>query len=113
MTAVSDPPIMIYTTFPSIEAAEEVGSALVEMKLAACVNILPQMLSIYEWQGKMEKAQEAVMLIKTRKSCQQKAVEETTSRHPYDTPAVLVIDITGGNNAYFRWIADQTTPQAE
>ena len=108
MTERINPPIMVYTTFPTNEIAEDVGGALVDKKLAACVNILPTMISIYEWEGKMERSNEVVMLIKTSKSIEERVIEEVTRLHPYDTPAILVIDLSGGNNAYLKWIGDQT-----
>ncbi|MBV9968472.1 MAG: divalent-cation tolerance protein CutA, partial [Xanthobacteraceae bacterium] len=63
-----DRAVMLYTTFPSLVEAENAGKALVEDRLAACVNILPGMISHYRWQGTVERAEEAVMLIKTRAS---------------------------------------------
>ncbi len=60
--------VLVYTTWPSIVEAERAGRAIVEQKLAACVNILPGMISHYRWQGKIERAEEAVMLVKTRAS---------------------------------------------
>ena len=60
--------VFVYTTWPSVVEAENAGRALIERKLAACVNILPGMISHYRWEGKVERAEEAVMIVKTRAS---------------------------------------------
>lgn len=101
-------PILIYTTLPSLEEARRVGGALVERRLAACVNILPGMVAVYEWQGAMEEGQEAAMLIKTRRGLQERAIDALLELHPYETPAALVLEVGGGSAAFCAWIADQT-----
>ncbi|MGI9382513.1 MAG: divalent-cation tolerance protein CutA [Methyloligellaceae bacterium] len=108
-----DQPILIYTTFASPDDAKAVGGALVEARLAACVNIFPGMTSIYEWEGAAEEAGECAMLIKSRRGLQAQVLEETTRLHPYDTPALLVIPIDGGGSDYLAWIAAQTRPLTE
>jgi periplasmic divalent cation tolerance protein len=100
--------VMVYTTFPDAEAAAAVGRALVGARLAACVNILPTMTSIYHWEGRCETAAEAVMLIKTRASLADAVVEAIRARHSYDVPAIVVLDIAGGAAPYLAWIASET-----
>ena len=107
-----DAPILIYTTFAEPADARRVGKALVEARLAACVNIFEGMTAIYEWQGALEEAGETAMLIKTRRGLQARALEEAKRQHPYDTPALLVIPIDGGGAEFFAWIAAQTRPGA-
>lgn len=107
-----DDPILIYTTFAEPADARRVGKALVEARLAACVNIFEGMTAIYEWQGALEEAGETAMLIKTRRGLQNQALEEAKRQHPYDTPALLVIPIDGGGAEFFAWIAAQTQPGA-
>ena len=85
-------PLLIYTTFETFDDARRVGRELVQARLAACVNIIPSMTSIYEWQGELGENSEVVMLIKTRKACQEKALAKAREFHPYDTPALLVIE---------------------
>lgn len=104
----SDNAILIYTTFPSIEEAESAGSQLVHSKLAACVNIFPSMVSIYKWEGKAERSIEAAMLIKTRKELEISVLEKTKQIHPYETPALLVLDAQRSDEAFFSWICEQT-----
>ncbi len=101
---------MIYSTFPDTATATQVGERLVRDELAACVNILPQMTSIYHWEGKLLRDEEAVMLIKTRSSLASRVVSEIEALHPYDTPAVLVLEIASGAQGYLAWLLSQTQP---
>lgn len=104
----NDKAILVYTTFPSAEAAEAVGGALVEAGLVACANIIPGMVSIYVWRGERAREQEVVMLLKTTPALAERVVEEVCRRHPYETPAVLVIPIAGGSLPFLDWIGGQT-----
>lgn len=104
----NDKAVLVYTTFPSLDGAEEVGGALVDAGLAACVNILPGMIAIYSWQGAREREAEAVMLVKTHAARADAVMAEIRERHPYDTPALIVVPIAGGDSGYLSWIAEQT-----
>ena len=101
-------PVLIYTTFPSLEDAKRVGDALVAARLAACVNMFPGMISIFEWQGAREEASEVAMIIKTRASLTEAVLAETKRLHPYELPALLVLPTEGGSAEYCGWIASQT-----
>lgn len=105
----NDKPVLIYSTFPSPEAAAAVGNELVEAHLAACVNILPGMTSIYRWEGKIAKEAEAVMIIKTRASLAEAVIAATRRRHTYTNPALLVIPVEGGSADYLGWLMQETT----
>jgi periplasmic divalent cation tolerance protein len=105
-----DRAVMLYTTFPSLVEAEKAGKTLVEDRLAACVNILPGMISHYRWQGAVERAEEAVMLIKTRASLAEPVRAAVKASHPYETPAILVLPIESVDETYFAWIMDSTKP---
>lgn len=107
-----DTPILIYTTFGSEADAKRVGRALVEARLAACVNIFPGMISIFEWEGALDEAGEVAMLIKTRSGLKQKTLDAAGQLHPYETPALLVIETSGGSDAFANWIAEQTAVQS-
>jgi periplasmic divalent cation tolerance protein len=104
----TDRPAFVYTTFPSLEDAERVGEALVAGRLAACVNIFPGMISIYEWKGKREHADEVAMIIKTRLSLSEAVMAETKRLHPYELPALIVLSTEGGSDEYCGWIFAQT-----
>jgi periplasmic divalent cation tolerance protein len=108
-----DRAVMLYTTFPSLVEAEKAGQALVEDRLAACVNILPGMISHYRWQGAVERAEEAVMLIKTRASLAEPVRAAVKASHAYETPAILVLPIESVDETYFAWIMDSTKPSVE
>ena len=105
----NDKLVLIYSTFPSAEAAATVGESLVTARLAACVNILPGMLSIYEWEGQLHRDPEAVMIIKTRAALAPAVVAAIAERHTYDTPAIVVLPIEGGAAPYLDWVRNQTS----
>lgn len=107
----NDKPVLIYSTFPSAEAAEAVGTALVEQHLAACVNIMGAMTSIYRWEGKITRDAEAVMIIKTRSGLVDAAIKEVKARHSYTNPALMVIPVEGGSADYLGWLMGETTPK--
>jgi periplasmic divalent cation tolerance protein len=100
--------VFVYTTWPTTVEAEEAGRALVEKKLAACVNILPGMISHYRWQGKVERAEEAVMIVKTRASLAAAVSEAVKDLHPYDTPAILVMPLESVEGTYLGWLLAET-----
>ncbi|MFG1268854.1 divalent-cation tolerance protein CutA [Xanthobacter sp. DSM 14520] len=97
-------PRIVYTTFPSREAAENVARALVAERLVACANILPGMVSVYRWEGQVERADEVVMILKTTDARASDVVEAVRARHPYEVPAILVLPVEGGLATYLGWI---------
>jgi periplasmic divalent cation tolerance protein len=103
-----DTPILVYATFPSSDEAERIGGRLVDDGLAACVNILPGMVSIYVWQGQRQRDSECAMIIKSRAALADRIVETVRSLHPYDNPALVVLDITAGSPPFLDWIMKQT-----
>lgn len=100
--------VFVYTTYPSIVEAERAGRALVERHLAACVNILPGMISHYRWQGALERADEVVMLIKTRASLAEAVRADVKAGHSYETPAILVLPVESVDQAYLAWVMAET-----
>jgi periplasmic divalent cation tolerance protein len=100
--------VFVYTTYPSIVEAEEAGRAIVERRLAACVNILPGMISHYWWQGALERGEEVVMIIKTRASLAEGVRQAVKERHSYATPAIAVIPLESVDQAYLGWILAET-----
>lgn len=105
--------VFVYTTYPSLVEAEKAGRAVVERRLAACVNILPGMISHYWWEGKVERGEEVVMIVKTRASLAEMVTAAVKELHPYTTPAVLVVPLESVDQAYFDWILEETeTDQA-
>ena len=102
--------VFVYTTYPSVVEAEQAGKSLVERRLAACVNILPGMISHYRWQGAVERGEEAVMIVKTRASAAEAVRAVVKEMHSYDTPAILVIPIASVDEAYQRWLLAESDP---
>src|SRR5579859_6195171 len=100
--------VLVYTTWPAIVEAERAGRALVERHLAACVNILPGMISHYWWQGAIERAEEVVMIIKTRAALADDVRATVKALHPYTVPAILVLPIEGGEAGYLDWLMRET-----
>jgi len=100
--------IFVYTTYPSAVEAEKAGRALVERSLAACVNILPGMISLYRWEGAIERGEEAVMIIKTRASLAEAVRAAVREMHAYETPAILVIPLESVDAAYLGWMLAET-----
>lgn len=106
----NDKPVLIYSTFPRGESAAEAGRHLVESRLAACVNILPHMTSIYRWEGEVRQDDETVMVIKTRSGLADSVIAAVAERHPYDNPALLVLPIASGASNFLAWVASETAP---
>ena len=100
--------VFVYTTYPSLVEAETAGRCLVEDKLCACVNILPGMVSLYSWQGAVERAEEVVMIIKTRAGLIEPVRAAVKRMHSYTTPAILVISIEQVDPDYHAWIVAET-----
>ena len=110
---VKEGPILVYATFPSRAEAERIGGRLVDDGLAACVNILPGMVSIYIWEGKRQQDEECAMIIKSRASLAAPIIRMVRSLHPYENPALVVLDVAGGAVPFLEWILSQTaTPKA-
>ena len=103
-----EPAVFVYTTYPSIVEAEQAGRALVERRLCACVNILPGMVSLYWWEGAIERGDEVVMIIKTRASLADAVRAAVKEMHSYTTPAILVLPLGAVDPAYHAWLIAET-----
>lgn len=104
----SEQPVLIYTTFGSLDDAKRVGGGLVEKRLAACVNIFPGMISIFEWRGELDEEAEIAMIIKTRRALAEAVLAEMAELHPYEVPALLVLPTEAAGEGYRDWILEQT-----
>jgi periplasmic divalent cation tolerance protein len=102
-------PVLIYSTFPSAETAEEIGRGLVGEQLCACVNIIAGITSIYRWEGKIARDSEVVMIIKTRKDLVDAVIGAVRKRHPYTNPALVALPVEGGSADYLAWLVAETT----
>ena len=104
--------LLVYTTYPSIVEAERAGRSIVEQRLAACVNILPGMVSHNWWQGTVERGEEVVMIIKTRASLAERVSAAVKADHSYTTPAILVLPVEQVDAAYLGWLMAETEAAA-
>ncbi|MEJ2376163.1 MAG: divalent-cation tolerance protein CutA [Pseudolabrys sp.] len=100
--------VLVYTTWPTIVEAEQAGRTIVERRLAACVNILPGMISHYWWEGELERGEEVVIIFKTRASLAEGVREAVKELHSYDTPAIMVLPVESVDAGYYRWIVAET-----
>lgn len=101
-------PLLVFTTYPDEAGARALARALVRERLAACVNLLPRMHSIYTWEGEEEEGEEHLLLIKTQAARYPALEAAIRARHPYELPEIIAIPITGGLPPYLNWI-DETT----
>ena len=109
--AMSEPPnrfVLLLTTAGSAKEARSIARSLVERRLAACVNILGPMRSIYRWRGAVENAQEHLLLIKTRAEIYAQVERAVRDLHSYEVPEVLAIPIRHGSRPYLAWLAAET-----
>ena len=97
----------IYMTAGSTAEAKKIGKALVESQLAACVNILDGMQSIYRWEGKIQQDSEVVLIAKTTASLLPQLIEKVKSLHSYDCPCIVSLPISGGYPPFLDWIQSE------
>jgi periplasmic divalent cation tolerance protein len=100
-------PLLVYTTFPNGEIALTIGRELVAEKLAACVNVLPGMRSVYAWKGAIEQGDEVVAIVKTRTGVRDQVGDVLKARHPYETPIILFLEVSA-HPATLDWLLGET-----
>jgi len=106
MNTYSSPYQIVMTTFPDMDSAQQLAERLITQHLAACVNILPAMTSIYSWQDKLEHGQEHQLLIKTEQNRTNEVQNEIKQIHPYELPEIIVVPILDGHKPYLNWISE-------
>jgi periplasmic divalent cation tolerance protein len=104
MTTPVDDPIAVFITAPNNEEASQLATTLVEKHLAACVQIMPRMQSVYRWQGKIERQQEILLIIKTVKANFAELEREVRSLHSYETPEIVAVPLTAVSEPYLNWL---------
>lgn len=102
--------VLVLTTVPDDGSAEKIARTLVEEKLAACVNVLPPMVSIYRWKGAVERETERQMVMKTTRSRVDALQQRLKALHSYELPEFIVLSIDRGAEAYLGWAVEQVTP---
>lgn len=101
--------VLLYCTAPSTAEAEKVAEAVVGQRLAACANIIPGMRSLYWWEGKLERGEEVVLILKTRSDLAELASAAVRKAHSYSVPCILPLKIgEGGNPDYVSWLLAET-----
>ena len=103
---------MVYVTAGGPEEARAIGRALVDERLAACVNVLDPVTSLYRWEGELCEDRETVLIAKTRAELVDALTERVRALHSYDCPCVVAFPIVGGNARFLDWIADETADAA-
>ncbi len=102
------PAVALYVTCPTPEVAEAIAMRLVESRLAGSVNIIPGARSLYWWKGRIERADEVVLIAKTMADRVDDAIAAIVALHPYDTPGIVAFDIVAGSRRYLDWLAEET-----
>jgi len=96
--------ILVLTTVGSKDEARKIGRALVERRLAACVNFVPQVRSIYRWKGQIEEAEEWLLILKTTRAAFERVREAILELHSYDVPECVSVAVDDGSVEYLSWI---------
>jgi periplasmic divalent cation tolerance protein len=105
--------LAVLTNVPDVETAQRIARELVSQGLAACVNILPGVQSVYRWQGSVEEAHEIPLLIKTSAARYPALEAALKALHPYEIPEIIALPITAGLPAYLAWVASETTKDTD
>jgi len=106
---MTEKPQIVLNTCPDTETARRIADALVEQGLAACVNIVPGIQSVYRWQGKIECDNELLLIIKSQSSCYAELEQTIQTLHPYELPEIVTVPIESGLPAYLDWIQTTTS----
>ena len=97
---------IILTTVSAVKEGESIANILVEKQLASCVNIIPNISSVYRWEGQIQSESEVLLLIKTTKDLEAEVYREVQNVHSYDTPELITLPITNGSDAYLDWMTN-------
>ncbi len=99
--------VSIYITASHVQEAERIGVEVVERRLAACANVVKELRSIYWWKGKLERDDEALLFLKTRRDKVEEVISLVREIHSYENPAILVLPILGGSEEYLAWLDEE------
>ena len=102
---------VVYCTVP-LESAKTLAFTLVEARVAACVNVVPQVLSVYRWKDAIEEDEEALLIIKTSDERLADLAATISSAHPYDVPEIVALDVGFAHAPYASWVRSNTTPHS-
>lgn len=110
MSSVADEPVMVLLTAANGEEAVRLADMLIGAHLAACVQILPEMESVYRWQGKIERQPEVLLLAKTVRSKFDELEKQVRALHSYETPEIIAVPIVAGSTPYLDWLRASVEP---
>lgn len=99
--------LTVFVTAPDVEVAERMGRILVEERLIACANVVQDVLSLYRWEGEVQRDSEALVIMKTTADALAALEARVVELHPYDVPEVLALPVLGGHGAYMEWVRAQ------
>ena len=100
--------LVVLITCPTRRVGERLGRVLVEGRLAACVNVIPGLTSLYRWEGKVCRNAEALLVIKTRRRRLPELIARVKEMHPYTVPEIIALPLSGGSAAFLSWVRDST-----
>lgn len=101
--------VVVFITTPTMDEADKIAGVLVGSRKAACVNIVPQVSSSFWWQGAIDSAEEALLIVKTRAALLDDVIGLVKANHSYEVPEVIALPITGGNGDYLNWLDEETS----
>jgi len=107
MTAQPTEVVTVIMTAPDAETAEKLGRTLVAERLAACANVVPKIVSMYWWDGKLQRDDEAMVILKTVQQRAEALEARAVELHPYAVPEVLVLAVCGGHAPYLDWVSNE------
>ncbi len=99
--------IVVLITSGNMEEAQKIAQALVDERLAACVNIIPTVHSVYRWAGKVEHDQETLLIVKSRRAVMDRLIRRVQELHSYEVPEIIAMPLITGDAAYLRWLDEQ------
>jgi len=113
MTTSPSDLILVLITAPSVEVAEQLARQLLQERLAACVNLIRNMHSLYWWQGEIQSDSETLLMVKTRRQgFEERFIPFVKSHHPYQVAEILALPILTGNTEYLEWVVQETQPKS-
>lgn len=110
MQPVISPYLLVFSTCPDRDTARRIAAALVRARVAACVNIVDGVTSLYQWQGQLHEDAECVLLIKTRREHFAALQAQVLALHPYELPELVAVPLDAGLPGYLKWIDDTVLP---
>ncbi len=100
--------LIVFSTFPDAATANKAAASLVDAHLAACVNILPGVTSVYRWRGKVEQAGEVLLIVKTTQEAYPQLESALKACHPYELPEIIAVAVEAGLPDYLNWVSEET-----